>query len=284
MTKAKLIIFIMVVFFPAFLFAGDNLQLSEESQNLTFANPLPASFTVDQLLDRMERKSAGINAIVSEVELSDSLGTVTVTLRVKSPDKFSITFADGSSSVYFNGSKLWIYIKKLNECFYHYSEPSPFWCRYSSLLYYFEPKKLFVNVTRGTLNAIFDIVAVKREELDGNDYHYVLKLTPKLKEIFKRVFELGHYEAVFSEKLYLPVKIIEYDIEGRVKNQLRVNCYKMNTEVSDGLFQYKDTTGAVMVPISIVILQKLDDYKNKVLEEFDKAKEALTNRILNWSF
>ena len=80
-----------------------NLSASSTS-SVGFIEPLTASFTADQLFDRMEKKSESINAIESSVELSDSVGTSSVTLRVKSPDKFSITFTDGSSSVFFNGS------------------------------------------------------------------------------------------------------------------------------------------------------------------------------------
>lgn len=149
---------------------------------------------------------------------------------------------------------------------------------------WFEPKKIFVDMTRSSLTAIFDIEPIKREEQPDKDFYYYLKLTPKYKDIYTKIFELGHYEAVFSEKLYLPVKVKEFGPEGKANNHLTVKSYKMNEEVSNDLFEFKNETGAVMMPISVVILQKIEEYRDKAIEQFNKAKEAMTNSILNWSF
>ncbi len=260
-----------------------NLSASSTS-SVSFIEPLTASFTADQLFDRMEKKSESINAIESSVELSDSVGTSAVTLRVKSPDKFSITFTDGSSSVFFNGSTLWICINTTNECFYHTTEKSSFWEKFGSFSSWFNPKMIFVNMTRSTLNALFKIEALKREKMSDGDYRYHLKLTPKMKEIFIQVFELGYYEVIFSEKLYLPVKVIEYGPNGKYKTTLNVKSYKLNEEVSDDMFVYKNTTKANLVPISIVILQKFEDYKDKLMKKLEDAKESAFNSIMNWSF
>ena len=124
-----------------------NLSASSTS-SIGFIEPLTASFTAEQLFDRMEKNSESINAIESNVELSDSIGTSAVTLRVKSPDKFSITFTDGSSSVFFNGSTLWIYINTTNECFFHTTEKSSLWEKLGSFSSWFNPKMIFVNMTR----------------------------------------------------------------------------------------------------------------------------------------
>lgn len=286
MIYIKAILAIILFILPANCGATETAtNLASESLILRFSEPLPASFTADQLFDRMEKSSERINAITAEVELVDIAGSSTaVTLRVKGPDKFSITMSDGSSSIYFNGNKLWIYIKPLNECFYHYSEPTPWWNRMGSLVSLFEPKKIFMDMTRKTLNTIFDIFAIKREELPDKDFYYHLKLTPKYKDVFARIFELGHYEAVFSEKTYLPAIVREFDTEGKLKNQLFVKSYKMNDEVADGLFEFKNESSAVMMPISIVIMQKIEDFKDKIVEEVQKAREAMTKSFLNWSF
>lgn len=281
-----LILFMLVTMLPMTSYAIEASDaLASSSSLVEYSSPLPASFTVDQLFDRMEERSVSINAISAEVELIDAVGSSTaVTLRVKSPDKFSITFSDKSNGVYFNGTKLWIYIKDLNECFYHFSEPMPWWSKVGGLMSWFEPKKIFVDMTRSTLTAIFDIEPIKREEQPDKDFYYYLKLTPKYKDIYTKIFELGHYEAVFSEKLYLPVKVKEFDPEGKANNHLTVKSYKMNEEVSNDLFEFKNETGAVMMPISVVILQKIEEYRDKAIEQFNKAKEAMTNSILNWSF
>ncbi len=281
-----LIILMLATLLPTSSYALEaNDAIASASSQLVNSAPLPASFTVNQLFDRMEERSVSINAISADVELIDTVGSSTaVTLRVKGPDKFSITFSDKSNSVYFNGTKLWIYIKDLNECFYHFSEPMPWWSKIGGLMSWFEPKKIFVDMTRSTLTTIFDIEPMKREALLGNDYYYYIRLTPKYKDICAKIFELGYYEAAFSEKLYLPVKVKEFGPDGKAKNQLNVNSYKMNEEVSDDLFEYKNETCAVMMPVSVVILQKIEEYRDKAIEKFNKAKEAMTNSILNWSF
>ena len=284
-----LLILLLITIFPVVSNATELVIIATDtaiatSTSLTFSEPLPASFTVDQLFDRMEKKSETINAIEAEVELYDKISTSTVTLRVKSPDKFSIVFSDRSSSVYFNGNKLWIYIKELNECFYHFSEPNPWLDKLGFFTTMFEPKKIFVNMTRGTLKAIFEIESVKREKTTDNDYRYHLKLTPKFKDIFIQVFELGYYEAIFSEKIYLPVEVKEYDSKGTLKSTLSVNSYKMNGNVQDDLFEFKNETNAVFMPISIVIMQKFEDYKDKLMKKIDDTTESLKNSILKWSF
>ena len=284
------LILLLVTIFPVVSNATEleiiatNTLIATSVPSLSFSEPLPASFTSDQLFDRMEKKSETINAIEAEVELYDKISTSTVTLRVKSPDKFSIIFADGSSSVFFNGNKLWIYIKQLNECFYHYSEPSPWYEKFNFIKSVFEPKKIFMNMTRGTLKAIFEIEAVKRENTADGDYLYYLKLTPKFKDIFIQVFELGFYKAIFSEKLYLPVKVEEYDSKGDLKSILSVKSYKMNGEVPDNLFEYNNDTNAVFMPISIVIMQKFEDYKDKLMKKIDETTESLKKSFLNWGF
>ena len=271
-------------------FAAEEIKIttpvtaSSSSSLIKFEEPLTASFTADQLFDRMEKKSESINAIESNVDLSDSIGTSSVTLRVKSPDKFSIIFTDGSSSVFFNGKTLWIYLKTVNECFYHTTEKSSIWEKLGSFSSWFNPKMIFVNMTRSTLKALFQINALKREKMPDGDYHYHLKLTPKMKEIFIQVFELGYYEVIFSEKIYLPVKVIEYDSNGKYKSTLSVKSYKINEEVPDEMFNYNNTTKANLIPISVVILQKFEDYKDKLMQKIEDAKKSAINNIMNWSF
>ena len=50
------------------------------------------------------------------------------------------------------------------------------------------------------------------------------------------------------------------------------------------MFEYKNTTKANLVPISIVILQKFEDYKDKLMKKLEDAKESALNSIMNWSF
>lgn len=286
--KIKLmILFLLAIITPVCCFAADEIIVTAPASSsalIKFTEPLTASFTAEQLFDRMEKKSETINAIESDVELTDTVGTSAVILRIKSPDKFSITFNDGTAAIYFNGSTLWVYIKSINECFFHNQEKMSFWEKWSSFSAWFNPKKIFLNMTRTTLNALFDIKSIKREKTTDGDYHYYVKMTPKMKDIFIQVFELGYYEIIFSEKTYLPIKVMEYSPNGKLKTTLYVKSYKMNCEVPDELFNYNNTTNATVVPISIVILQKFEEYKDNLMKKIDKAKESAINSILNWSF
>ncbi|MDD3001825.1 MAG: hypothetical protein PHF29_08740, partial [Candidatus Riflebacteria bacterium] len=67
----------------------------------------------------MEKKTETINSVSVDVELTNDKEIKNAKLLIKNPDKFAIEFSDGSYKVYFNGTKLWIYIKELNEVFYH---------------------------------------------------------------------------------------------------------------------------------------------------------------------
>lgn len=264
---------------------GLTAELSvETTTQIDFQSPLPASFTSEQLFDRMEKKSETIEAIISEVELYDNICTSTVTLRVKSPDKFSITFSDGSSSIFFNGMNLWVYIKQLNECFYYYPDNLSMFDKWTFALSLFNPKKVFMDLTRNSLNALFEIKAVKREKKSDGDYHYYLRFTPKLKNIFILVFELGYYEAVFSEKIYLPVKVMEYDDNNCLRSILTVKSYKMNEDIQDKVFEFENTTNARLVPIGTVVRQKFEDYKDKLMEKLDNAANSVKRNLFNWGF
>ena len=263
------LLFIFVVFLLPLRTNATELNIIDVSTSSIclgdLSSPLTASFTSDQLFDRIENKSEKIEALEADVDLYDYISTFSVTLRIKNPDKFSITFLDGSSSIFFNGLNLWIYIKSLNECFYYISESSPFVNKWNLLMTMFDPKKFLVNMTRNTLTTLFEIKAVKREKISDGDFHYWLRMTPKFKNILIRVFELGYYEAVFSERLYLPIKVIEYDSNDKIKSMLFVKSYKLNEDVPDSSFDYENTTEAKLVPISEVIMQKFEDYKDSLM-------------------
>jgi len=39
-----------------------------------------------------------------------------------------------------------------------------------------------------------------------------------------------------------------------------------------------------MVPVTVVLAQKLEEYADAVVEKLGQAAEELKNRIINWSF
>ncbi len=257
------------------LFLLENTPLMASGEN-----PV-ASFSVESLFDSMESCADQINAISASVVLQNSAASKSVTLSIKSPDKFAIIFADGSVKVFFNGKNLWIYVVAINEVFYHFSESSGFLGSYYS---WFSPKKLFANLTRKTLFTFFRIETLKVEKLSESETIYHLKFNPKMESVFRSVFDVGHYEMAFSSRTYLPSRVIEYDRQGQERGRLEVIDYKMNEEIADSFFDFAVPEGVVMVPVTVVLAQKLEEYADAVVEKLGQAAEELKNRIINWSF
>ncbi len=240
-----------------------------------------ASFPVEALFDSMEKCADQISAISADVVLQNSAASKSVTLSIKSPDKFAIIFADGSVKVLFNGKNLWIYVVAINEVFYHFSETGGFFGSYYS---WFNPKKLFTNLTRKTLFTFFRVEMLKAERLSAAETLYHLKFNPKMESVFRSVFDVGHYEMAFSSRTYLPAWVIEFDRQGQERGRLQVAGYKMNEEIADGYFDFVVPEGVAMVPVTVVLAQKLEEYADAMVEKLGKAAEELKNRIINWSF
>lgn len=239
-----------------------------------------ASFSVEDLFDSMEKCADQISAISASVILQNAAASKSVTLSIKSPDKFAIIFADGSVKVLFNGKNLWIYVVAINEVFYHFSETGGFWGSYS----WFSPKKLFTNLTRKTLFAFFRIETLKVEKLSDEETLYHLKFNPKMESVFRSVFDVGHYEMAFSSRTYLPAWVVEFDRQGQERGRLQVIEYKMNDDIADSFFDFTVPEGVAMVPVTVVLAQKLEEYADVVVEKLGQAAEELKNRIINWSF
>ncbi len=242
---------------------------------------LVASLSVDSLFDSMEKCADQINAISASVILQNSAASKSVTLSIKSPDKFAIVFADGSVKALFNGKNLWIYVVSINEVFYHFSETGGFFGSYYS---WFNPKKLFTNLTRKTLFTFFRVEMLKAEELSDSETIYHLKFNPKMESVFRSVFDVGHYEMAFSSRTYLPSHVVEFDRNGHERGRLQVVEYKMNDDIADSFFDFVVPDGVAMVPVTVVLAQKLEEYADAVVEKLGRAAEELKNRIINWSF
>lgn len=240
-----------------------------------------ASFSVEALFDSMEKCADKISAISASVVLQNSAASKSVTLSIKSPDKFAIIFTDGSVKVLFNGKNLWIYVVAINEVFYHFSESAGFFGSYYS---WFSPKKLFTNLTRKTLFTFFRIETMKVEKLSDSETFYHLRFNPKMESVFKSVFDVGHYEMAFSSRTYLPAWVVEYDRQGQERGRLQVIDYKMNEEIADSYFDFVVPEGVAMVPVTVVLAQKLEEYADAMVEKLGQAAEELKNRIINWSF
>ncbi len=240
-----------------------------------------ASFTAEALFDSMEQRSEKITAMAAKVVMKNAADSKEVTLSIKNPDKFSIIFADESIKVFFNGQKLWIYVVSINEVFYHFSESGGFISSYFS---WFNPKKLFTNLTRKTLFSFFNIEPVRSEILPDGECLYHLRFNPKMESVFRSVFDIGYYEMVFSNRTYLPTKVIEYDQKGNERGLLQVLEYRLNEEIADESFDFKTPEGVVMVPVTVVLAQKLEEYARAIMGRLGEVADDMKNRILNWSF
>jgi outer membrane lipoprotein-sorting protein len=241
----------------------------------------PMTFSAAELFDAMEKKTDRIEAVSALVELTNSTSRSQVTLSVKSPDRFSIVFADESVKVCFNGQKLWIYVKAINEVFYHFSETQGSVASYFSLI---NPKKIFTSLTRKTLFSLFDVIPLKKQTLADGSTNFYLKFVPRMRSVFREVFSVGFYEMVFSDKSYLPVEVIEYDQCNLERGRLKVIDYRLNGEIADGEFEFSVPDGAVMVPVSVVIAQKIEEYAKSLMEKAGEAAEKLKRSLYDWSF
>ncbi len=252
----------------------------------TLASWFPAmaaseSITAEKLFDTMEKRSEKINAMSARVELSNQHASKTVMLSIKNPDKFAIEFDDGSVMVFFNGQNLWIYVKAINEVFYHFSESQGFMASYFG---WFSPKKIFTSLTRKTLFSLFEVSLIKSERRDESCTYHTLKFVPKMQSVFKTVFEVGHYHMVFSTANYLPVEVVEFGGDGIERGRLKVLEYKLNEFLPASYFDYKPPASAAMVPITVVIAQKIEESANVIVDRLREAAGKLTDSLWNWSF
>lgn len=240
----------------------------------------PATFTAESLFDNMEQRTDKITAMAADVIMQNHDAGKSVTLSIKNPDKFMIIFADESVKVYFNGQKLWIYVATINEVFYHFSEAGGF----SAYFSWFNPKKLFTNLTRKTLFSFFKIEPLKTETLASGESLFYLRFNPKMEAVFRNVFDIGFYDMVFSSRDYLPARVIEYNQKGEERGRLMVLKYKLNEDIPDSSFEYKVPDGVAMVPITVVLAQKLEEYARALIGRLGEVADDMKNRILNWSF
>jgi len=240
-----------------------------------------ARFTPEQLFDAMEKSTQRINALRAVVELSNSGGSKEVTLSVKNPDKFAIIFSDGTIQTYFNGQRLWIYLQAINEVFYHYSDQAE---SVSSYFSFFSPRKIFTNMTRKSLFALFKVTSQGKIINDKGQTLFRLNFVPKMQAVFKKIFEIGNYLMYFSETDFLPVEVVEFAPDGKERGRLKVVRYDINEQIDDADFNFVPPEGAVLVPIKVVIAQKIEEYARSVVESIEKAAGSLKKSLWDWSF
>lgn len=245
---------IFKLFLAVFIFFCSNVVFAAEKE----------PFNLSDLFDKIDNKTDYIQSIHIDVKISDVATSTTATLAVKSPDKFAIIFADGSNKVTFDGKTLWLYIGELNEVFYHSFGDNSMFGSYISYLY---PGSLFKKLTKATLLAIFDVSPVRIINNEDGSKFYVVNFVPKFESLAKRVFTICNYHVYFSDKNWLPEKVLEINSDGTIKNTLNVLNYKINDEIKDEFFVYTKTEGVVTMPLVLVIAEKFELYLENMADD-----------------
>lgn len=248
---------------------------------LAVASAEPASFSAEVLFDKMEKNTDNYQAMSALVELTNAADSRRVTLSIKNPDKFAIVFADASVRACFNGQRLWVYVRAINEVFYHFSDTQSFASSYFSLI---NPKKIFTNLTRKTLFSLFSVTPLNQSKQSDGTTLFRLKFVPRMKSVFKQIFDVGHYEMAFSDRNYLPAEVVEFDQKGKERGRLQVIEYRLNEQIADAEFDFEPPEGVVMVPITVVLAQKIEEYARSVVEKIGQAAESFKRSLLDWSF
>lgn len=215
------------------------------------------AFNLSDLFDKIDNKTDYIQSVLIDVKITDTASSTTASLAVKSPDKFSIIYGDASNKVLFDGITLWLYIDDLKEAYYHnFGEKSFF----SSSLSFIYPGAIFKKLTKATLMAFFDVSPVKIEDNKDGSKYYIVKFVPKFESLAKKVFTIYSFHVFFSNKSWLPEKVIEYDPNGKIANTLEVLQYKINDEINDSNFKYTKPVGVAVLPLVAIIAEKIELY------------------------
>lgn len=242
--------------------------------------------TPETLFSEMETRTEQIFSLVAELELASGSAGIFTTLSIQSPDKFSMDFRDNSLRVVFDGSRLWIYIGSIAEVFYLDTRESGGWAA-ESLKSWVNPKKIVSNITRHTLFTLFDISITGKRHVQATSEmntheEYVIRFTPRGKNVFKRLFNVGYYEMVFSTKNFLPSQVCEYSPEGKVRGVLTVRKYTINRTLPKEKFIFEVPPGVKQIHMSVVIAQKLEESKDMLVESIGKLLQKLREKMLDW--
>ncbi len=241
--------------------------------------------TPELIFTQMEERSDKILSLITDVDLRSGERGVEVTLSIQSPDKFSMDFKDTTLQVVFDGEKLWIYIGSLNEVFTLDTSSSGNWVA-DALRDYVNPKKIVTQVTRKTLFAFFDVTLVSSGTAEipvgQASPTYRLSFVPRGQNLFKKIFDVGHYEMTFGSDTFLPRRVDEYTPDGALRGTLEVLSYRLNEEIPKERFEFKPPPGTKEVPITEVIVQKIDQGKDLMVEKLGDLLEHIKKKISDW--
>jgi hypothetical protein len=105
-----------------------------------------------------------------------------------------------------------------------------------------------------------------------------------MQSVFKNVFEVGHYHMVFSTRNYLPVEVVEFDSAGKERGRLLVLEYRLNEMLPDSYFDFNPPESASMVPVSVILAQKIEQSASVIVDRLKDAANKIKNTLWDWSF
>lgn len=259
---------------------------------LSTASCQSLQMTPELLFTEMERKTGGIDSLVATMELASGSLRASVQLAIQSPDKFSMDFQGNVIRVVFDGERLWIHINALHEVFLLDTSKRGSWLG-DALRDYVNPRRIVTQITRHTMFSFFEVSMMASPTVVPNfdeptaepaTAGYCLRFKPILGDWVRHLFNVGYYEMVFSRTTFLPYLVIEYSPEGNLRGYLRVSDYRMNEVLPKERFEFKVPEGVKVVPLAEVMMQKLEEAKDTLVENTQKWMDGLQKQISDWGF
>jgi len=240
--------------------------------------------TAGMVFNQMEERTDAIDTLQADLIMSSGPLSTRVHMAIQSPDKFTMNFLDRSVRVVFDGEKLWIYLQELNEAFTLDASSRDGWLS-DALRTWVNPKKIITQITRKTLFTFFDVTLLPEKTEIGLIRcvsGYQMRFTPLGSDFFKRVFEVGFYELVFSKESFLPIMVTEYEPNGTLRGVLTVLEYRINQEIPEGTFEFTLPADAKEVPLIEVVKQKVEQEAEGMGERMGNYLNKAFQKVNFW--
>lgn len=235
--------------------------------------------TPDLLFRQMEERTEQVFSLVANVRLSSTRGMVLARLSIQSPDKFEMDIDDGEFRVLFDGERLWVHISRLNEVMTLDTAGSGGFVS-EALRQWVNPREIVTKITRKTMFTFFDIGMGVPPAAGG--WH--MTFSPRAGGIWRRLFDVGTYGMDFASGTCLPTRVVEYAPGGTERGTLEVLGYTFNEQLPKERFVYEPASGVVQVPVSNVLVDKLDDGKQYVIDHIGSWVGEIKKSFNEWGF
>lgn len=235
--------------------------------------------TPDMLFRQMEDKTDQVHTLVADVRLSSPRGTVLACLSIQSPDKFEMNIGNGDFRVLFDGERLWVYISSLHEVMLLDTSGSGGFIS-ETLREWVNPREIIKKITRKTIFSFFNVEMAATPPAGG----WSMTFQPRAGGIWRRLFEVGSYAMNFASGTSLPTKVVEYAPDGTERGTLEVLGYRFNERLPKERFVYEPASGVVQVPMSRVLVEKLNDGKQYLMDQIGNWFGEMKKSINDWGF